>query len=77
MQQNNPQGTITWFEFPEIHPSIADHQSNGLIKRSANVLVWGKGGWTQQTYYNHTTGTWFAQDQLPFTITHFAYINYP
>jgi len=68
-------GTITWFDCTDLLPPKT--RQKGLIGVSEIVLVWGNGGWVQQTYYIHSTGDWFAANELPFKITHWAYINHP
>jgi hypothetical protein len=76
------QGSITWYPVATNKPPIADYQSVDNIKRSANLLVWGPGGWVWQTYYIHMYGKmpinkWFGITSVPFEITHYAFINFP
>lgn len=68
-------GTITWFKCENQLPPIKYPDAIGLP--SEKVLVWGKGGWPQLSYYVHAADEWFGSSQFPFTITHWCYINYP
>jgi hypothetical protein len=72
-KQNN--GGIVWFKCEDQLPPIK--YPHALGKPSDKVLVWGKGGWPQFTYYVHDAKEWFCANELPFIITHWCYINYP
>lgn len=67
-------GTITWFDMEVKMPPVVRF---GLYKRSNLVLAWGPGGWAQITFYNYDENKWENLEELPWTPTHWAYINYP
>lgn len=67
-------GTITWFKCKDGYPP---QKFDDFGKYSDKVVVWGKGGWVQETMYSHTAKEWYAANQIPFTITHWAFINLP
>ena len=68
-------GSITWFKCEDQLPPIAHEDYMG--KPSEKVLVWGKDGFPIQTYYVHDAKCWFSFNNIPFEITHWAYINEP
>lgn len=68
-------GTITWFNCEE--DQLPPQKFDDFGKYSEKVLVWGDGGWAQETMYSHTAKEWFAANTIPFKITHWAYINLP
>jgi hypothetical protein len=67
-------GTITWFSVDKL-PPIEYPELMG--NPSEKVLVWGKGGFPIQTYYVHDANCWFSSNNIPFEITHWAFINLP
>lgn len=67
-------GTITWFAISKNEPPV---RIGDDIPRSDNIIVTGPKGWIQQTYYIHPVKAFFAHNELPFEITHWAFINQP
>lgn len=68
-------GTISWFRCEDQLPPIKHEDYLG--KPSEMVLVWGPNGFPIQTYYVHSVKTWFSSNNIPFEITHWAFINTP
>jgi phosphoribulokinase len=74
IKPSHSEGHLIWNKCADsLPPQIFDD----ISKASHKVFVWGKGGWPQVTYYCHSVNEWFAYNELPFKITHWAYFNEP